>query len=250
MASQATRVLDEYTWECIVRDIEAVVNTYRRMNKIMSLGLDDRVRFDAIKQMCKDMQPGNDEQRRVIIVDLGAGPGDSISVIANVCKQVSYIVAIDPSPRLLKNVVSSALCDRVVAVAENIPLRSSSVSGVTAFYAARDFKNLGGAVTEMLRILNKGRIAIGDIFLPQETMRSIAVKTWVCLFVPILALLFAPKQWRHYRGLCKSLRGWLSVEQLCKLIENVASHNHYGVKGLVCRKYVLGGLGYVVAEQE
>jgi len=249
MASQASRVLDEYTWECIVRDIEAIVNTYRRMNKVMSLGLDDRVRFEAIKQMCKNAELDNNDLRKTIIVDVGAGPGDSISVITNVCKQVSYIVAIDPSPRLLKNIAPSALCDRVVAVAENIPLRSSSVYGVTAFYAARDFKNLSRAINEMLRILNRGRIAIGDIFLPQEAMKSVAVKTWVCLFVPILALLFARKQWRHYRGLCRSLRGWLSVEQLCRVIEDIAAYNRYEVKGLMCRKYVLGGLGYVVAEQ-
>lgn len=249
MASRATRVLDKYTWECIVRDIEAITNTYRKMNKIMSLGLDNRVRIDAIHRMCRDHGQSSISSRQIIIVDVGAGPGDSVSTIAEICKQVSYIIAVDPSPRLLGNIAPSALCDRIVAVAENMPLRSSSVFGVTAFYAARDFKNLNRAISEILRVIDKGRIAIGDIFLPQGFLKSNAVKIWVCILVPLLALLFARKQWRHYRGLCRSLKGWLSVEQLCSLIKNIAKLDSYKVKCLEYSKYVLGGLGYVVAER-
>ena len=243
VAQRATRILDKDTWRCIVQDIEAIVNVYRRMNKIMSLGLADKIRVEALKTLCNGLEGGLND-KPIILADIGAGPGDSIKTIINVCRGVSYIIALDPSSRLLANIEPSMLCERVVAVAEYLPLRPRSITFATAFYAARDFQNLDQAIQEIVRTISRGGIAIGDIFLPDRTLNNIAVKIWVCVFVPLLAIMFATKQWRHYTGLCKSLKGWLSVKKLCNIIKQTDRENTIRTH---CREYALGGLGYVVA---
>lgn len=242
-AQRNSRVLDEETWRCIVQDIEAITNVYRRMNRIMSLGLDNRIRVEALKNLCSNINEGL-KNKPIILADIGAGPGDSIEPILSVCKETSYIIALDPSPRLLTNIEPNVFCERVVAIAEHLPLRTKSITFATAFYAARDFRNLNLALQEIRRAIGQGGIAIGDIFLPDEVLNNIAVKIWVCIIVPLLALVFATKQWKHYRGLCKSLKGWISVKGLCNMIKQVTGESNMRV---YCREYVFGGLGYVVA---
>jgi demethylmenaquinone methyltransferase/2-methoxy-6-polyprenyl-1,4-benzoquinol methylase len=245
----SNRVLVDNIWLCIIRDIESIVDVYRRMNKIMSLGLDNKVRIEAIEKMCSNIKYYHDFNRKQpVIIDVGSGPGDSIEEIFKRCGNTpSYVVAVDPSPKLISNIPSSALCDKVVGVAENLPIRDKSVKGVASFYAARDFKNLDEALQEFIRVIDNGAIAIGDIFLPDNIIYKNLVRIWICLIVPILALVFATKRWRHYLGLCNSIRGWISAKKLKELL---ITYGNEDITDIGLKEFVLGGLGYVVARVE
>ncbi|WP_317894986.1 class I SAM-dependent methyltransferase [Pyrofollis japonicus] len=243
----SSRVLVDNIWLCIIRDIESIVDVYRRMNKIMSLGLDNKVRREAIEKMCFSIKKHyySSSRRQPIIIDVGSGPGDSIEKIFELCWDTpGYVIAVDPSSKLLSNIPSSALCDKVVGVAENLPIRNKSVKGVSSFYAARDFKNLDEALQEFIRVIDNGVIAVGDIFLPDNIIYRGLVRMWICLIVPVLALVFATRRWRHYLGLCNSIRGWISAKKLKELL---ITYGDGGITSIGVKEFVLGGLGYVVA---
>jgi demethylmenaquinone methyltransferase/2-methoxy-6-polyprenyl-1,4-benzoquinol methylase len=229
------RHLEYTTWESIIHDIETVEPKYSLLGTIFSLGYAEKIRKEAIKYAVSVGGNG-------VAVDVGAGPGDSVKTIAALTRDFSYIVAVEPSPVLVTKSCRGfdTVCDAVQAVAEYMPIRSKSAGLVSSFYAVRDFKDVEAGLREMSRI---GKVvAIGDIFVPRCIIKRILVKSWICLIVPALAALVYFVRGIRYRGICRSLRGWCSVEELASTLAELGSYSNVLVK-----KFTLGGLGYVVA---
>ena len=241
-ASIEHRCLDHRTWALIVSQIEGIKHVYNFMNKFMSLGLEDIVRRDAVEALVNSAGLRGYEHRQVIVVDVGSGPGTSLKAIRRLLDK-SFIVAVDPSTRLLSTACTGILCERVAGVAEHLPVRNRGVDIVTSFYASRDFQSLPEALVSMLNVARRG-LAIGDVFLPRQLLKRFLVRTWVCRIVPILALLLAKRYWRNYKGLCITLKQWCDVGELEEYIEQLSEKlNRPAI--VKSRSYVLGGLGYV-----
>lgn len=235
------RCLDPRTWATIISQIEGIKHVYGFMNKFMSLGFENRVRINAIDAIAKRL--GN-LSRQLIIVDVGSGPGDSLRAIWRRLTN-SYIVAIDPSISLLSTACNNVLCDRVVGVAENLPIRRHGADIVTSFYASRDFQSLSDALASMISVTRRG-LVIGDIFLPKHPVKKLLVKAWVCYIVPMLAMLLAGKYWKNYKVLCVTIKDWCDVQDVKKYLKQLLKR--FGKQFIVeSHSYVFGGLGYVTA---
>jgi len=184
-------------------------------------------------------------KKALTIIDIGSGPGDSVAYILKIFNS-PYVVCIDPSPELLRNCLSQLsnfrhVLEPVISIAERLPLRDNAADVASSFYAMRDFYNLAEGVREAVRISRIG-LAVGDIFLPKNTLAGHIVRVWVCKIAPLLVELVAPGYSKYYRGICETLDGWLSAEELGKLIEGEGM-----VRRVTIKKYMLGGLGFVVA---
>ncbi|WP_168371228.1 methyltransferase domain-containing protein [Pyrodictium occultum] len=237
------RRLDNATWQLIINQIERIKQVYDYMNKIMSLGIEDRVRHDAVDLVAR-LLGGVEAHSQPVVVDVGSGPGSSVRVIRRMLPH-SFVVAVDPSVQLLASACTGPLCDRVAAVAESLPVRSGGADFVTSFYASRDFRSLSSALYSMISAARRA-VVIGDVFLPRQLVRRLLVRSWICWAVPVLAFVFARRYWGLYRGLCITIRGWCDVEELGHYVEHLSqSLNRAAVVHM--RKYMLGGLGYVAA---
>lgn len=237
------RRLEHRHWETIIEQIETIKKEYTILGDLSSLGNARRVRRGALRRAVTLL--GHAPR---VVVDVGAGPGDSVREAAGLIAP-GYIVAVDPSPRLVSEACMGLehVCDAVVAVAEHLPIRDRGADLATSFYAARDFRDLRRGVREMVRVSRT--IAIGDIFLPRNPVTRLLVRAWVCVAAPLLAVLVAFLRGLSYRGICSTLRGWCSVEDLAALIREEASSLGLGAR-VEPRSMVLGGLGYVVAAWE
>lgn len=237
------RRLERRQWETIIEQIESIKREYTVLGDLSSLGNARRVRRGALRRAAEVL--GHSPR---VLVDVGAGPGDSVREAAGLLGP-GYIVAVDPSPRLVSEACRGLehVCDAVVAVAEHLPIRGRGADLATSFYAARDFQDLRLGVREMIRASRV--VAIGDIFLPRNPVARLLVRAWVCVAAPLLAMLVAFLRGLSYRGICSTLRGWCSVEDLAALIQEEASRLGLGA-AVEPRGIVLGGLGYVVAAAE
>ncbi len=200
-------------WWDIVESITKIGPVYDRMNYAMSLGYDRLARLLAFKYFEK-VQPR-------ATLDIGTGPGTSLRALLLTSK---YVVALDPSATsLLRLRYCSGYghkCDRVIAVAEHLPLREGSVDYATAFFSARDFIDIWRGISEALRTTRRG-LVVTDIFLPKSILWRIALMAWICFIVPIIALIIATPFWKNYLRLCRTLKEWIHGDIL---VEYLARH--------------------------
>jgi len=213
---------------------------YSLLGRLFSLGYACRVRREALDHALSRVDVP------VKVVDVGSGPGDSVKLLTS-RSSVSYVIAVEPSPLLVQKSCSTAmhLCDAVQAVAEHLPLRDKGVGLVSSFYAVRDYRDTLKGLSELLRVAAEA-VAIGDIFLPEDILRRLLVKTWACIIAPLLAAMVYLVRGARYRGICRSLRGWCSVEKLASTIAEIGR----GAFRVAYRSLILGGMGYVVAWRE
>lgn len=230
------RLLEYKEWSSIIRDIEEVQPKYSLLGELFSFGYAGRVRREAIAAGLSLI--GGIAR---VVVDVGAGPGDSIRELA-ATGRIGYIVAIEPSSIMVQQSCGrSILCEPVQAVAEYLPLRSNAAELTTSFYAVRDYKDTVSGLREMSRVSRV--IAIGDIFVPDNRVKRVLVKAWICVIVPLLAGLVYFVRGIRYSGICRSLRGWCSLRTLAAVIADIMGKNAV----IAVKEFVLGGLGYVVA---
>ncbi len=208
------------------------------LGHLFSFGYAERVRREAIGYALAKLGKAR------VAVDVGAGPGDSVRVLASTGR-VGYIVAVEPSGILVQKSCSNGgpLCEPVQAVAEYLPVRDSAADLASSFYAVRDYKDTVVGLRELLRVANV--VAIGDIFVPSDPLKRLAVKTWTCIVAPLLASIIYFVKGARYRGICRSLRGWCSVERLAATVADIAGNK----VEVAYRGILLGGLGYIVAKK-
>ncbi len=199
-------------WRKVVEAIETIQPFYERMNVIMSLGLGRAARIvgvAAAQEACNTPQT---------IVDIGVGPGVSSKLLLNTLAP-SYLVAVDPSPRLAASALAelrSPQVDVVAAVGEALPLRSNCCGLAAAFYSLRDFTRPWRGLKEMLRVAKC--VLVVDVFRPRNPLARSLLELWVCRIIPVLAMVVARPVWRSYRLFCQTLRGWIPVEALANAL--------------------------------
>jgi len=178
---------NEAFWEEIVSDIEtlALTGCYERVNKILSLGLVDRFRRRAARLVYK---PGATR----IVADLGAGPGTSTRIIAEVARD-SAIVMVDPSYAMLRIAAGTLRHPRIAQVGgvfESLPFPDDSVDAITAMFSYRDAYDYYMALDEFARVLSmNGRLALLDFYRQENKIMHLLVKAGVYIGVPLALLL-------------------------------------------------------------
>jgi len=200
-------------WEEIVADIEtlALADCYERVNKILSLGLVDRFRRRAASLVYR---PGATR----VIADLGAGPGTSTRIIAEVASD-SAIVMVDPSFAMLKIALKGLRNPRIIQVGgvfESLPFPDDSIDAITAMFSYRDAYDYYSALDEFARVLTgDGRLALLDFYRQENRIMHLLVKAGVYIGVPLALLLSGcPRYLRTYKSFVASLDRMLTRGEL------------------------------------
>jgi demethylmenaquinone methyltransferase/2-methoxy-6-polyprenyl-1,4-benzoquinol methylase len=160
---------------------------YDRLNWVLSWGRDSAWRRSAIRHL----PPGT-------VVDLGAGTGAATGLFGD-----RRVIAVDPEPAML---LLNPAPERVVAVAEALPLEDSSVDAVFSAFVFRNLASVGETMNEIARVLRPGGVAaIIDLGRPEGRAAAAVHRAGTAAVLPLAgATVGAAAQYRYlHRSLDK-----------------------------------------------
>ncbi len=179
-------------WFSLLQTLEDIIPSYNKMNKVMSLGLDLRIRAQGIRRVLR-LSP---------LLDIGSGPGTMVQV----ARHMGYrgeAVLLDPSEAMLKaarrGLEGGPANHLVQGVAEHLPFRDSAFRAAMSGFAIRDVYNIPRALREIRRTLARGSpFVMVDITKPDNVLARLAAAFYWRAVVPLMALIFAGRRWRRY----------------------------------------------------
>ena len=138
-------------------NFDTIANTYDRLNRVMTLGLDRRWRRCAVRGL-----QGN-------VLDVACGTGD---MVLELQKHGCTVTGVDLSEEMLsiaKRKVENGKWK--VADAEHLPFPNDSFDVVTCAFGVRNFVHLEQGLKEMLRVLKPGgRMVILELATPDSNL--------------------------------------------------------------------------------
>jgi demethylmenaquinone methyltransferase/2-methoxy-6-polyprenyl-1,4-benzoquinol methylase len=179
----------------LVREMfERIAPRYDRMNRVVSLGLDQRWRRAAIAAI--GVGPGD------LVVDLACGTGDLAELAV---RAGARVVALDSARAMLRGArgrgVGAALG---LSDASQLPLRSACASAVTCGFALRNFSAPDPVLREAARVLAPGgRLALLEVGVPESALARAGHRLWFERVVPFVGGLLADRE--AYRYLPRSV---------------------------------------------
>ena len=142
--------MGEAAWEELMRNLEATIPVYDKVNAIVTLGQDKRWR----RNVRSFIEPG------MKVLEIGCGPGSFAEDLKDV-----ELTCLDPSEAMLE-VARKRVGERaefVKGVAEELPLPDNTFDRVCCLFSFRDFHDKRKGLSEILRVLKPGgRLIICD----------------------------------------------------------------------------------------
>ena len=138
-------------------NFDTIANTYDRLNRVMTLGLDRRWRRCAVRGL------------QGTVLDVACGTGD---MVLELQKHGCTVTGVDLSEEMLsiaKRKVENGKWK--VADAEHLPFPDDSFDAVTCAFGVRNFVHLEQGLSEMLRVLKPGgRMVILELATPDSKL--------------------------------------------------------------------------------
>lgn len=172
---------------------DRIAPRYDALNRIMSLGLDQRWRRRALDAIAV----GPDD----FVVDLACGTGDFCELVE---ARGARVVGVDFAREMLRQAQTRGLrFPKVQGDGEWLPFGTASVDVVTCGFALRNFVSLEGVLREIARIVRPGgRIALVDVDRPAYGPLRAAHSLYFDRIVPFVGGLLSDRS--AYRYLPKS----------------------------------------------
>ena len=202
---------------------DRIAPRYDVVNRLLTLGLDQRWRRSALKAACV----GAGDR----VLDLACGTGD-------LCEQAAAlgasVVGADFAREMLRAAQRRAVdADFVQADAENLPLAAASVDVVTCGFSLRNFSCLERALAEVARVLRPGgRIALLDVDRPRSRLVAAGHSFYFDRIVPGVGGLLSDRP--AYRYLPESTAYLPEANQLRATLEKL------GLEDIEPRHFLLG----------
>jgi len=211
---------------------DRIAPRYDRMNRLLTLGLDQRWRSAALDAA------GVGPADRVL--DIACGTGDLCERLA---ARGAGVVGLDFSAEMLRVArrrrVDAAL---VRADAERLPHPDAAFTVVTCGFALRNFASLQCALAEMARVLaSGGHLALVEVDRPSATWLRAAHSLYFDRVVPRLGAWLSDRE--AYRYLPASTAYLPEAAKLCGMLEGL------GFEAVRRRRFLLGAAQLLVARR-
>lgn len=197
-----------------------IARVYDPMNRLMSLGLDQRWRKFAARQLA--LATGETG------LDLGAGTGDlSIEVIRQ-AGPGSHMIGMDITAAMLEQgkikLKKKGLEDRIdlrLGDAEHIDLPDNSVDGCCSAFTVRNLTDIRQGFQEMLRVVRPGgRVVCLEISHPPGRIFGGLFNFYFYRLAPLFGTIVG-KAFEEYNYLPHSLTTFPGADELKKIMEEV-----------------------------
>ena len=198
----------------LVRDMfDRIAPRYDLANRVMSLGLDQGWRRDAVRALA-DSGKGD-------VMGLCAGTLDlTLQLLANGARSVQ---AVDFSPQMLKSgapkVPAGAPVTLTVADARELPFPDASFDAILCGFGLRNVPELPRAIAECARVLRPGgRLVILELCKPETLFSRVVQGSYNRLVVPVVGGLITGFG-DAYRYLAGSIDAFTTRTELVALLE-------------------------------
>ena len=202
-------------WEEVLQTLRRISRYYRRLNTVVSLGLDSKLRRELVRGRIGEGE---------IVLDAGAGEGSLTEIILE--ENPGLALMLDPLLEMLSRSRLSSV-EKVVGVFESLPLRSASIDVAALSFSLRDSRDMERALTELSRILKEdGRLLVLDLGKPNKLLVDMLFKLYWKLIAPLIAFIrlgvkgvTISEIYRTYRRLPKNIQLIKLVEKFFKKVE-------------------------------
>jgi len=166
-------------WREVEDALEAILDEYIRMNHIISLFQDDKVRREGLESA---------GPQKGVSLELGSGPGNFTEMLKK--KVRGPIICLDYSTEFIPVAKSKNLNDVhfLRGIFESLPLRDEAIHFAAAAYSLRDsidkpraYKEIRGALRE------KGKLLMIDIGKPNNPIIRGLFNLYMRFMVPLMA---------------------------------------------------------------
>lgn len=184
---------------------ERIVARYDLVNRLMTLGQDQRWRRRAAALACP---------QGALALDVGTGTGDL--ALALLAQGARTVVGVDVAPAMLARAWGKARetgsPSLALADALRLPFRDATFDCVTAAFVLRNLSRIGVALAEMARVLRPGgRLVVLELVRPQEGLRYLPMRLYLRYLVPLLGGVVAG-DFAAYRYLASSVQSLSAVD--------------------------------------
>ena len=225
--------IDDAEWDELLKNLEATIPVYDKVNKYVTLGQDSRWR----KHVAKYAQNG------MKVLEVGCGPGTFSETLRGV-----ELTCLDPSPEMLtvaegrinpirdQNGENSAVF--VEAVAEEMPFSNDSFDRVFCLFSFRDFKDKERGLEEIYRVLKPGgKLVICDAG-KGRFPHGLLGRIWMSTVVQLVARIVTKDPNHPWKWLAKTYVHFGTVPYYRKMMNKVGFEQ---VKGRLLLPFFMAG---------
>ena len=222
-------------WTEVIEVLRAVIPVYDKVNKVISLGNDDKYRLKGIRGL---IRPGN------MILDAGSGYGNMSRLALAETRGDAKIVMYDPLLEMLANVKNYLLGSQAAlysGIFEYMPFRDGIFDAVLCGYSLRDSIHLAQAIAEIHRVLKTGgRLIVIDLGKPDNYVLRGMVSMYLKYFLGIFAYLAAGSSGLKFKTLYGTYVRWPKNSELESMLKEKFSHVQFD-------KSMMGGAVIIAA---
>lgn len=197
---------------------DRIAHRYDLLNRVLSLGIDQRWRRRAVRALALDGRPAR-------VLDLATGTADLALLIARQGPDVR-VTGLDPARRMLSlgrdKARAADLADRVQLVvgdAETIPFPDAHFDGVTIAFGIRNVPDRDRALREMRRVTRPGgRVAVLELTEPRGGVLSRVARFHVHRLVPWIGGLLSGS--REYGYLQRSIAAFPPAAEFASMMHD------------------------------
>lgn len=227
--------------EQVTQMFDNIAPTYDRMNRAMSLGIDNYWRRDALKELRK--------YHHNHILDIATGTGD-FAILAQKIVQPRKITAIDISEGMMRigrekantkglgNIITFEVQD-----CASLTFANNSFDAATVAFGVRNFEDIDTSFQEVCRVLTPGGVFLFlELTVPQGAPIKQLYATYTKHVMPVLSGIFATEQ-RAYNYLPESIAAFPQGREMMLILKK------NGFTNIRLRRYTLGIATLYIAEK-
>lgn len=215
---------------------DAIAPHYDRMNKIISLGMEQGWKRRAVRCLAPLDEP-------CLILDLCGGTGDLAKLALRACGRGQYIV-FDMNAAMLKageDKLPPAWRGQVTYMqgdALRLPFAANSLDKVMLCFGLRNVPDMQSCLNEIARALKPGgQLVCLEFAVPDKALLRWSYRLYMAMFVRLVLTLTSGRQ-DAYRYLSASINSFAVPDKVWQAITNAGMQKHQCLK-LFC------GVGYI-----
>ncbi len=225
-------------WTQVITSISKLEKKYRLINRVISLGLDVKVRRIGVRLAGPPLGS---------VLDAGAGDGSlTIELLRISNNKLNGLVLLDPLVNMLKIAKENMNDYRlhyVVGLLEAPPFRNSSFNRIYMAFSLRDMYDLNKALRNLSIVMKKNaKLAVIDIGKPDYKPLQLVFSIYWSVFAPLLTLFTAPRAWRLIYMIYPTYKRLLSNSRLVRQLEKY-------FKLSLFRQLLFGGIVIIVVSK-
>lgn len=221
-------------WRKVVESLKAIADIYDRVNRVISLNTDLRLRYEGLSGFL-----GEGER----VLDLGCGNGVFTRVALSLQPNLGDVIMVDILEEMLLQIEPNSLTHPVQGIFENLPFRDSCINTVIMGFSLRDSYNLEKAVAEVNRVSvgGGGKLAVVDLGKPDSRLLSGLLSLYWRVAAPLIAFIMLGRRGLEVSKIYTTYKRHPRTGRLLTILRQY-------FRDVVVREKMLGGVALVQAQ--